>query len=92
MSYIYWAYGSGIVQLILSLVPEEGGLSIISSLGIITMILLSKDAQERSLPQGHCAWAFLGVIGVAIYHLAFAKNAPVRRKVPFFTFPFGKNK
>ena len=88
MSYIYWAYGVGVVQLFLSFVDIRSNFPG----GVIIMILLSKDAQERSLPQGHFAWGFLGVIGVAIYHLAFAKNAPVRRKVPFFTFPFGKNK
>jgi len=86
MSYIGWAYGVGVVQLFISFLDIRSNFPV----AVIIMILLSKDAQERSLSQGHSAWGLLGIIGVAIYHLAFAKNAPVRRKVPFVT--LGKNK
>jgi len=43
----------------------------------IVINLLWRDAKQRGLPIYHGLWAFLDLIGVIIYHLAFARKKKI---------------
>ncbi|MFC1704964.1 hypothetical protein ACFLZ6_01395 [Nanoarchaeota archaeon] len=36
--------------------------------------IISKDAESKGLSKNHQLWAFIGILGVAIYHLGFSKR------------------
>lgn len=42
---------------------------------ICLFVVLYKDAESRNISKAHCLWALLGILGVLIYHLAFAKSS-----------------
>ena len=70
------AYFVAIVFFIISLWFEMLSLLVIQLIGaFIVAGFIGKDAAERKLPGAHKWWALLGVLGVIIYHLAFALRA-----------------
>ena len=49
--------------------------SLIILIGIVVVgIFIEKDALARGLSRAHGLWALLGLIGVFIYHMVFARK------------------
>jgi len=82
MNLISIAYLVEIITIILNYLLDVNALVLfwvinMLSIGVVSS-LLGKDAPKRGLTKGHSFWALLGILGVIIYHLVFARKHPVK--------------
>ena len=86
MNYLISAYTSSIIfTIIFNIALRSYGASIPIQLlivlisAIVTISFLSKDAKLRGLKFGDSFWGLIGIIGVIIYHIFYAKKHPMSK-------------